>query len=90
MHHRRLRYTPDEHYLIIEYLNNKKHKRRLIGLVRDESYNGCCALFRQPFPFKTGDNLVFKLGRAPELHGEIKWVEPFDEVFVKVGINISV
>ncbi len=82
------RYIPDKNCLVELYGKKSNHHRtKIVGLCRDESYDGCSAIFRTPFPFKKGDKISSNVGNIAYQKSEIKWVVKFDEVLVKVGIH---
>ena len=60
-----------------------------VGLLKDESYHGCSAVFREPFPFKVGQTVRIDLEKIKNLEGEIKWIDQLDEDLLKVGIYFS-
>ncbi len=85
---RHFRYIPDKNCMVELYGKKSDHHRtKIIGLCRDESYNGCSAIFRAPFPFKKGDPITANVGNISYQKAEIKWVKPFDEVLIKAGIH---
>ena len=90
METRSFRFDPDVNSLVT--ITNKIGEDALInkvGLVRDESYLGCCAVFRMPFPLDIGDRFKLNLGNLVNLTGEIKWVKKYDEVLLRVGMFIE-
>ncbi len=85
-----LRFDPDKNCLVTimhGIVNNEKIDK--VGLVRDESYSGCCAIFRGPFPLKEGEKFKMAVGEITDLVGEIRWIKKYDNVFVTVGIFIE-
>ncbi|MBN1898920.1 MAG: PilZ domain-containing protein [Spirochaetes bacterium] len=79
-----VRFKPDSHFVVLS--SGKKNK--VEGFIRDESYHGCAAVFRKPFPFKKGSKVKASVGKLQNLNGEIKWVKNMDDVLVKVGIYL--
>ncbi|MBU1077043.1 MAG: hypothetical protein KKH98_07115 [Spirochaetes bacterium] len=85
-----IRFDPDENSLLELFKKGSPNKpNRIVGLVRDESYHGCGAIFRKNFPFKKGDKVMANVGKLTNLKAEIVWVTDVDEVFVKVGVFLS-
>ena len=90
MKKRSFRFDPDENSLVT--ITNKvgdDSDVTKVGLIRDESYIGCCAVFRKPFPLDIGDRFKLNLGNITNLTGEIVWVKEYDEVLFKVGMFIE-
>ena len=83
------RFDPEENTLIkIKYTENKQIKEKL-GLVCDESYDGCSCIFRRPFPFNIGDELKIAIGNVHGVKGKLIWTKDYDNVTVKVGFYVS-
>ncbi|MGD9202425.1 MAG: hypothetical protein PVI26_12735 [Chitinispirillia bacterium] len=83
------RFDPEENTLIkIKYTRNKKRKEKL-GLVCDESFEGCSCIFRRPFPFDIGDEVKVVIGNVRGVKGKLIWTKDYDNVTVKAGFFIS-
>ncbi len=83
---RRIRFSQENECIV----NISDGERGCQGLLRDESFNGCCAIFYKNFPFSTGDTAEIRMGDQGKYKCEIAWVKEFDEVLIKAGINIKV
>ena len=83
---RSFRYIPLEDY-ILEIKNNKGEKQ--LGLIRDESFSGCCAIFRKPLNIKKGEKFFFRSGDSVFLKGKLIWQQELDKVMIKIGIQIA-
>ncbi len=85
-----IRFDPDENSLL-ELSRKNSHGKiiKIMGLVRDESYHGCGAIFRKNFPFKKGDKVNASVGKLTDLQAEVIWIQDVDEVFVKVGVFLT-
>lgn len=85
-----VRFDPDENSLIELFKRDQQGKMiKAVGLVRDESHNGCGAIFRKKFPFKEGEVIYANVGKLTELKAEIIWIKQMDTVLIKVGIFLS-
>lgn len=74
--------------LLAEIKKNKKD-RLLVGLLHDESFHGCCGIFRKPFPMKKNDIVIVTIGKLFDLEGKIVWIKDFNGSFSKVGIYLK-
>lgn len=82
-----LRFDPDQNALAIIHMNGDENES-LIGLLRDESMQGCGAVFHEGyFPFDEGDVVQLKVHRLDPQPSEIAWTEHVDEKLVKVGFK---
>jgi len=88
MKKRKIRFAPDTYNGVI--LSDANRQITIQGIIRDESYDGCCGVFRKPFPFKEGQLISACIGRCPETSGVVKWIRDFDGVFIKAGISLLI
>ncbi len=86
MRERRIRFSPQEECFITLSSDECCAK----GLLRDESFNGCCVIFNKIFPFQEGDDVDVCMGELGKYEGKIAWVKEFDDVLVKVGVMLQV
>ena len=92
MKKRSFRFDPDENSLVTitdKIGDDSDSNVTKVGLVRDESYVGCCAVFRKPSPLDIGDRFKLDLGNITNLTGEIIWLREYDDVLLKVGMFIE-
>ncbi|MFH1414626.1 MAG: hypothetical protein ABIH89_00900 [Elusimicrobiota bacterium] len=84
------RFNPDENCLIkITRCETTGEDMNKVGLVMDESYAGCSAVFRKPFVLKEGEKFKMELGKIHNLTGYVQWVNNFNKVFLIAGIYIE-
>ncbi len=82
-----LRFDPDQNALAIIKMGGNEDES-LIGLLRDESAQGCGAVFHgEYFPFEEGDVVQLKVHRLDTRPSEIVWTKEVDEKLVKVGFK---
>ena len=83
------RFNPDENTLIKVIYTENKEKKEKLGLVCDESYEGCSCIFRRPFPFHIGDELTITVGKIQSVRGTLIWTKDYDKVTIKAGFLIT-
>ena len=84
-----IRFNPEENNIVTLLYNvDDGEKIGKTGFLRDESYTGCCVIFRKPFPLKKGENVQINIGKIQNIVAEIKWIKDIDEILVKVGLSI--
>ena len=82
-----IRFDPDRNALAIIHVDGDENNS-LVGLLRDESHDGCGAVFHdEHFPYDDGDDLTLKVGRLDPKSAEVAWTETVDEKLVKAGFN---
>lgn len=82
-----IRFNPDRNALAIIHIDGDENNS-LIGLLRDESHEGCGAVFHvDHFPYDEGDVVELKPHELNPVPAEISWTETLDEKLVKVGFN---
>lgn len=82
-----VRYDPDENALAIIHFGGEEDNS-LVGLLRDESHEGCAAVYhKEYFPFDTNDEVTLKVDRLRPSQAEIVWKDELDEKLVKVGFH---
>ncbi len=85
-----IRFNPDENSLIeLLFKDEDGNVKKAVGLISDESYHGCGAVFRKKFPFKRGDMINATVGKIINIEAEIIWIQKMDDIFIKVGIYLS-
>lgn len=60
----------------------------IVGLVLNESWHGCCAVFKKPFPYKKSKELIANVGNLHQMKAEIKWLEDIDDNLIKIGFAL--
>jgi hypothetical protein len=79
------RYNPDDNALA-EIRVDEDHS--VIGLLRDESYSGCAAVFQQSaFRHEEDEVVSLRAGKQGPRPAEVQWTEPLDDKLVKVGFE---
>lgn len=79
------RYNPDDNALA--EIRRDDHDD-VVGLVRDESYTGCAAVYQKTaFDLDEGESVVLKVGHDTAREAEVKWIEDLDEQLLKVGFE---
>lgn len=82
-----IRFDPDENALAVIHIDGEEDNS-LIGLLRDESHEGCGAVFHQEhFPYEEGDTVELKVHELNPIHSEISWTKPLDDRLIKVGFH---
>lgn len=82
-----IRFNPDENALAIIHIDGNEDNS-LIGLLRDESHEGCGAVFHtEHFPYETGDVVKLKPGDLSPMSAEITWTDSIDKKLVKAGFK---
>lgn len=68
---------------------NGKHKEtNVIGLLLNESWHGCCAVFKKPFPFKPDKEFLANVSSLHDMNADIKWMADIDDSLVKIGFSL--
>jgi len=79
------RYNADENALVKIEARNDQH---IVGLMRDESYQGFAAVFQKTaFRYTEGDTVEVEAGRLPLRTAEVIWIKSLDEKFLKIGFE---
>lgn len=82
-----IRFNPDQNALAIIHRGGNE-ENPLIGLLRDESYKGCGAIFHQEyFPYEEGDVVELEANQVGPVESKVSWVKPLDEKLVRAGFN---
>ncbi len=85
---RHLRFDPEKNGLAVINPTRQNEEDKIIGLLRDESYEGFAALFRKDmFSYVPGEVLKVTAGHIGPLNAEVEWVSELDEKFVKAGFK---
>lgn len=79
------RYNPDTNALVEIQLDGN---RAIMGLMRDESYSGCAAVYQKSaFHFEEGETVEVQAGNHNPRPADIKWIEELDDKLIKVGFE---
>lgn len=82
-----IRFDPDKNALAIIHVEGDEDDS-LVGLLRDESYQGCSAVFhREYFPYEEGDTVILKVEPDLPRPAEIVWRNQLDERLFRVGFH---
>ena len=75
---------------IIELNINGKSKKNkvIVGLLLNESWHGCCAVFKKPFTLKRGHPVKANVSSLHDMNADIKWIVDVDESLVKIGFSL--
>ncbi|MBU1076728.1 MAG: hypothetical protein KKH98_05505 [Spirochaetes bacterium] len=60
----------------------------VVGLLLNESWHGCCAVFKKPFPLKRNYEFKANVSNLHELKADIKWIVDVDDSLVKIGFSL--
>lgn len=82
-----IRFDPDKNALAIIHVDGDQDDSR-VGLLRDESYRGCSAVFhREHFPYEEGATVDLKVEPDLPRPAEIVWTNQLDERLLRVGFH---
>lgn len=85
----KFRFMPDKNSLI--WLDNEKFEtpndNAVVGLLLNESHEGCCGLFILEEPFEVEAFFYLKVGKLPCTESQIKWFKEVDKGVYKVGFH---
>lgn len=84
-----IRYPSDRNSLIeLIRIGQKGETDMMIGLLINESWHGCCAVFKKPFPFTSNDDLIAHVGSLSNIKADIKWIMEIDDTLIKIGFYL--
>lgn len=82
-----LRFDPEQNALVIIHIDGDEDNS-LVGLLRDESYEGCGAVFHSEyFPYEEGDEVELKAHELSPLNARVSWIKPLDDKLIKAGFE---
>jgi hypothetical protein len=62
----------------------------LVGLVIDESYEGCSAVFRENPALRGGEQFVCAIGAMAPVDGSVAWTRVLEPGIVRVGMAFAI
>jgi hypothetical protein len=82
-----IRFDPDKNALAIIHVGGDADDS-LVGLLRDESYRGCSAVFHsEHFPYEDGTTVDLKVEPDRPRPADIVWTDDLDERLLRVGFH---
>ena len=86
---RSIRFSPDMPTLayLRPELEGQMGQGEVPGIVRDESYRGCCVLLKGETPVEMGIEGVIKVGALAPLKFRVAWIQRIQRGYKKVGIE---
>jgi len=88
---RQMRYPSDTKSVAYfsEDLHDSNLERATVGLIRDESFDGCSLVFLATQPISVDSTYLLKVGQLATTQATAVWTKQIDEKLVSVGFQYA-
>jgi hypothetical protein len=83
------RFPPDPNTVLM-LKSSEGDGQQLVGLVIDESYEGCSAVVRETPALRDGARFVCAIGSLAPVDGSVAWTRLLEPGIVRVGMTFAI